>query len=452
MLSRQGWRPWAAGERLPAGLTAAGAPAPAADTPGLHIAHRATHLLSPGELQALHPSRPLVGRPAPEPPARAAAASRPGAAGSSSNPGTRRTAQQQPAGVSCSAVGTYYWGNLARVDVLQGPPGLRLAFHAPECLPLLALPLQPADDNVLSEEQVKEQQALAGPAAAAAAATAGDAGEQAAGTAAAGALAHRPLKLRWEKELPPPAAGSGGSRGWRCVGDVTVSGVHGWLSLHVRGPWREPVRLRAWVPRQVEAFLRYPLPVPGPFQDQQRQQQQEQEQAEQQALGEAGVWQQQAVASGDAAAAQQGSGGWAGEDLPAGGGDGGWVELEAPGSGWGSAGSRGRGRGAPAGAPSRAKGSSREWDPFDGGADELPTDAEMERDLARFGLDAIYGSAAASAGGSKRQGEARPGKAGRGKGRGGAAGRGAQRGPGRARAEEQGRGRSGGGSADRSGD
>jgi hypothetical protein len=333
-------------------------------------------------------------------------------------------------------LGTYYWGNLARLDVLQGPPGLRLAVHGPPCLPVLALPLQPAEGKVLSEQQVRQQQALAAAGEASRAAAAGAAAGQAAGAAAApaaaGQVAHRPLKLKWEKEL---AAGGGGV-GWRCVGDISVSGVHGWLALHVQGAWRVPIRLRAWAPAQVEAFMRFPMPVPGPFEQRQRQEQQRPVSEQQQQ-----AW----------AGRPDGSSGWA-SDGGAAGGDSGWVEaVRATGSAWGEdsggGGSSGGGAGdqrsstgrrpAAGGAASKGRRSSSSgvWDPFEDDASELLTCAEMDQDLARFGLDAIYG-------GERGKGASRaPGGA----GGGGGAQRGQGRGRGRGAAGRGGRGRSGGG-------
>mmetsp|Transcript_23158 Transcript_23158/g.60253 ORF Transcript_23158/g.60253 Transcript_23158/m.60253 type:complete len:403 (-) Transcript_23158:151-1359(-) len=198
------------------------------DTPGLHLDHRIPHILTPSELKEIHPQKKL--RPYLAPAVEEfSEAERPGA--------------------------TYLWGGIARIDVVEAPPGTQLAFYGPSVLKVFGIELLGEEDEIqVGEEEVEEE------------------GREDDSEA---------VELDGNDDGELYGAQSVKDRGGLCLVrtaeikttgrveplvDISVSGLAGWVSVMGTSRKEQSIKLRIFTPRGVEAFLRPPLPVPDPFQ------------------------------------------------------------------------------------------------------------------------------------------------------------------------------------------
>jgi nitric-oxide synthase len=193
------------------------------DTPGLHLHHRAPHLLTPEECGALHPRRRLRGFVAPAPHAVAGEG------------GESLAASGAPD--AAAPLASYWWGGVARIDVLSCPPDTRLVFYGPPALRVEA--------------------------------EAGGAGAPGGGGAAAARFAAGSVAARGGLRLARRASVPAGPAFAEAAADVAVSGLPGWVAVHARGRRGAAVELAIWAPPGVEAHVRPSLPTPPPFAEEQ---------------------------------------------------------------------------------------------------------------------------------------------------------------------------------------
>ncbi|KAK9806106.1 hypothetical protein WJX72_001602 [[Myrmecia] bisecta] len=178
------------------------------DTPGVHLHHRLPHMLTPEELQEVHPRRKL-------------------------RPYVAPALQAHPASQRASL--TYMWGALARFDVLDAPDGAQLVFYGPPAFKVHSLPLcGPADKPHLAP----------------------DAEEPLFGTPSV--VARGGLRVAKEVTLQSTSAQA-------AVADIAISGMSGWAAVYLPAA-RASMTLRVWAPVGVEVYVRPALPVPNPIQ------------------------------------------------------------------------------------------------------------------------------------------------------------------------------------------
>lgn len=99
------------------------------DTPGLHIFHRVLHLLSPDEMASLHPRKKLRPYIPPSPLSL-----------------SQETSEDDPFRDSWGVVGdepesvsgSYEWGSIARIELLEAPPSTTIVFYGPNILKVSA--------------------------------------------------------------------------------------------------------------------------------------------------------------------------------------------------------------------------------------------------------------------------------------------------------------------------
>jgi nitric-oxide synthase len=215
------------------------------DTPGVVLHHRINGMLDGIELAALAQRGPV--RP-------------------------REAACLSPDGLSLVApepVGSaFFWEGLARVDVLEAPPGSRLLFWGPEAARVGAVSIEEADagrtpwdgDDAAGEDGDADGQdgAVEGEEGEAAPPAGSRRGPRAV-LGAAAVAARGGLRVAREVEL------EAGSR-LAPIADVAISGLGGWVTLVAGGSGRGGVGvarcvLRVWAPRGAEVFVRPPMPV-----------------------------------------------------------------------------------------------------------------------------------------------------------------------------------------------
>ncbi|KAK9841484.1 hypothetical protein WJX74_006630 [Apatococcus lobatus] len=195
------------------------------DMPGLHVDHRLLHLLSPSDLQALHPRKRI--RPYIPPPPSAFCQT------------SRRDSR-------CSA--SYHWGSLARIDVAAAPASLQLVFYGVAALKVRAEPLQRQGNQYESDH---DQPAHSRPDPPQGLCSSDSEVGQSTVAARGG--------LRLAREVHIEGRGHDGQ-----IADLAISGLAGWIALHA-GAFQGPIKLQIWCPMGIEAFSRPPLPMPDPF-------------------------------------------------------------------------------------------------------------------------------------------------------------------------------------------
>ncbi|EFN51397.1 hypothetical protein CHLNCDRAFT_141029 [Chlorella variabilis] len=247
--------------------------------------------LIPMENKQLHPRRRLRPYVPPSPgellQVTAAACSmpaRPRDAGGAAAGAGAGAAAAAAAGPSCH-VATYWWGGLAKLQLLSCPPDTELVFYGPQALLVEASveAADPAGDAAAASEGDASASEGEGPG--------GDvgAGRRRGGGAASGGsgmgggwpglggeeVAEEPHGfgagsvmrrggLRPCKTLHIKC-GAGGSGARQAVADIAVSGVPGWVAVHASAGRGHTVQVRVWTPPGVEVFSRPPLPVPSPL-------------------------------------------------------------------------------------------------------------------------------------------------------------------------------------------
>ncbi|KAK9813340.1 hypothetical protein WJX73_001309 [Symbiochloris irregularis] len=186
------------------------------DTPGVHYHHRLTHMLSPTEIKALHPWRKLRPYIAPTPLDLAT----PDLWAGDDSPDDSSLRQGSPRKPS----GTYFWGALVRVDILEAPSETQLVFYGPSSLKVSAEPLRrpvTEDDGLLFGLD---------------------------SVAARGGLV-------LAKKVNVAASGQTGP-----IADIAISGLAGWVSIFAPEQ-RGRIEMRIWLPRGIEVYVRPPVPV-----------------------------------------------------------------------------------------------------------------------------------------------------------------------------------------------
>ncbi|CAM6008226.1 unnamed protein product [Sphagnum balticum] len=188
------------------------------DTPGVHLHHRMAAVVSPDDLPLLAPRRRLSGKRLPD--------------------------QKQ----TMSLVGhSIFWGGVARIDVLQAPTNIAFTLYGPSSIPALALYTSQADTYYQNEVG----KSLYPPA----------------GTDRAswpGLLNQRDVTLTIKSNLRSVM---------QPAGDIAISGL-GWVTVGATSVYSEGdlgeeleehessiVRLKVWVPKAVEVFIRPSIPV-----------------------------------------------------------------------------------------------------------------------------------------------------------------------------------------------
>ncbi|GAB2261598.1 hypothetical protein Droror1_Dr00002595 [Drosera rotundifolia] len=195
------------------------------DTPGVHLHHRQAAVVNAEDLPALAPRNRLRGRPFP-----------------TSNQMTTSDENVENRSNSHGLTGfSIFWGGLARVDILKVLPSSRLTFYGPHALQLHMVPTSQADEFYQKEVGVS----LTPP----------NGKEQA--VEWMGLQSKRKLHLEFEDPERP-------------VCDIAISGL-GWITVEPickalendsrPQPCRGELHLTVHVPKQVEVFIRPPMPV-----------------------------------------------------------------------------------------------------------------------------------------------------------------------------------------------
>jgi len=200
------------------------------DTPGLHLPHRSLHIIPPDDVARLLPRKQL--RPfVPPSPGQLQVDAKSAAAG------LVGLGPLLPSAGSAS----YFWGGLARIDVLDAPPGTFLVFYSPRSLRVVSTPLQdgptpPGDWPV-----------------------GGGDGEPLGGAA----VSHRGgLESESGVDLEPAPRGDPVA-----AVDISVAGLPGWVAVHVGGSDLAldsealPPRVEVWTPRGISTFFSEPRPM-----------------------------------------------------------------------------------------------------------------------------------------------------------------------------------------------
>ena len=200
------------------------------DTPGLHLPHRSLHIIPPDDVTRLLPRKQL--RPfVPPSPGQLQADAKSDAAGLAG------LGPLLPSAGSAS----YFWGGLARIDVLDAPPGTFLVFYSPRSLRVASAPLQdgPTPPGDWPAE-VGDGEPL--------------------GWAA---VSHRGgLESESGVDLEPAPRGDPVA-----AVDISVAGLPGWVTVHVGGSDLAldsealPPRVEVWTPRGISAFYSEPRPM-----------------------------------------------------------------------------------------------------------------------------------------------------------------------------------------------
>ncbi|CAL8466555.1 g6091 [Coccomyxa elongata] len=232
------------------------------DTPGVHLQHRLQHLLDPALTKQLLPKGKLKPFVPPRPQELATRAQ----LGASS--ATRRVA----------ASGTYFWGGLVRIDVLDAAVSTSLAFYGPKAMRVQSFPLLDDTSDHLSAASAAGADVSNPVSADMATSTAhaeslgGSVGSQRGGADGDASTSGRGLTtedlfgidivrsrrgLRVIKEVNLSLSGAGP------VVDVAISGLPGWVSFRSEQSGGR-LALRVWAPVGIEAYVRPPLPVPPP--------------------------------------------------------------------------------------------------------------------------------------------------------------------------------------------
>lgn len=193
---------------------------------GLHLHHRMPHILTPGELKAIHPRRKLR-------PYVAASPYLVAEQNDCVDPATERV-------VPCA---TYHWGALLRIDVLTAPIDVAIVFIGTGAVQVFACSLMDPDELVELDYESNDAGGIE-------AAEATLFGAQSVAT-------HGGLRVAREVNLEIKQVNA-------VIGDIAMSGLPGWVSL-VSGRARGPIKLRVWTPCGVQAYLRPPLPCPCPI-------------------------------------------------------------------------------------------------------------------------------------------------------------------------------------------
>jgi nitric-oxide synthase, plant len=189
------------------------------DTPGVVLHHRVNGMLDGPDLAALAPRQPLRSREIENPDAH----------------------DGEDSSVRLKGL-ALFWEALARVDVVNAPPSMRLLFWGPcERARVQALSMADADKGQTPWDEV-------------------DGAEPPIGAAAVAARGG--LRIAREVDLMP------GSR-FAPIADISISGLGGWITVVAggtdarRGTQQSgpAIRLRVWVPRGSEVFVRPPMPV-----------------------------------------------------------------------------------------------------------------------------------------------------------------------------------------------
>ncbi|CAK0756494.1 hypothetical protein CVIRNUC_002460 [Coccomyxa viridis] len=235
------------------------------DTPGVHLQHSLQHLLPPEQFKELLPKGRLKPFYPPTPQDLALQQQR------TSRSHSRAT----------GAAGTYLWGGLCRIDVLDAPLTAALAFYSPKALRVHAMPL--ADSHARPEMSAERSPRYKSPQIAASEPhpSLGDADSSEAlkesgssRSAAEDMSSIGPGHDREHLSTGPTYAGFVRDRGGLCVAkeatlsirapgrvaDISVSGLPGWVSVETEQSQGRLV-LRVWAPRGIGAYVRPPLPI-----------------------------------------------------------------------------------------------------------------------------------------------------------------------------------------------
>ena len=125
-----------------------------------------------------------------------------------------------------SGQASYWWGAVARVDVVAGPSCTRLVFYGPQALRVQAMPWatrQQAPDGLFGADIAAGQ----------------------------GLRLARSLQLEVSK---PTGA----------LADVAISGIAGWIAVFVENALPGTlIQFQVWTLPGIEVFSRPPLPVPN---------------------------------------------------------------------------------------------------------------------------------------------------------------------------------------------
>jgi len=235
------------------------------DTPGVHLHHRVPHMLTPEQLRLLHPRKRLAPILPPTPKELAA----------SEAPELAESGKGGPAPL---ASGTYFWGDLVRMDVVAAPSSTWLAFYSPSTLrvrgqplakasaPLIQLPSGSRSDvNTTATATTASTTSTTSTSSSSSNISSSDGDRTPAGrrsaadsralwcadsVAARGGLVPHPIVVKVD-----------GGRG--PLADIAVSGVPGWVTVFAPGARRD-IRVCVWAPRGVEVFLRPAMPAGPP--------------------------------------------------------------------------------------------------------------------------------------------------------------------------------------------
>lgn len=144
---------------------------------------------------------------------------------------------------------SYIWTDLVRIDVVSAPPSTEVVFQGPNTMRVYGLPLLESEDAVSIDPNADDEQ----------------------GDASSSSSSRKKIKYLSCAESVQSRGGqvphsviikSQGNR--MPLADIAVSGVPGWVTLYA--PFaKTDLRIRVWVPRGVEVFVRPPLPCASPF-------------------------------------------------------------------------------------------------------------------------------------------------------------------------------------------
>lgn len=184
------------------------------DTPGLHLHHRLPHILLPEEIKLLNPRKQLRSFVAPSP----------------------SSIEGDGQGV------VYFWGGLAKIEILNPNSETQLVFYGPPILRVVGTSRGNASKAGRLDSQIESEPF---------------------GTESVKARGG----LRMSKET-----------GIESTVDVSISGIPGWVTIYHSEKSRAPpavklrgetantqLRMRIWTPVGIEVFVRPPIPVPSPI-------------------------------------------------------------------------------------------------------------------------------------------------------------------------------------------
>ena len=227
------------------------------DTPGLHLDHRMIHMVLPNEVKKLLPRKPL----------------RPYIAQTPASILIEQKLEHQEQeeagqdgdhlydvedmllsdtmGTLRSASATYFWGDVARLDLISCPMSTHVVFFGSNngTLRVRASPLLcEGNDHQREDEEEEEEEGE------------GEKKEGIDKSDLSSSLISVKVRggLEQVKQLVIQSPVHGG--GLQPIVDICVSGVPGWITLYTKAG-SDPIEAEVYTPKGVQIFLREPFPI-----------------------------------------------------------------------------------------------------------------------------------------------------------------------------------------------